>query len=104
MRSCERPRKRSARDSVPSSVSRRYSLSIRTQGSSCRCRASSSLRPVSAFSARSNPNSEAIGGALCPLVGLEAVHLVDPTPGQLLPLPRQLVATPRQRLLGLEQL
>src|ERR1019366_8180871 len=48
-------------------------------------------------------SSEEIGEGLCALVGLEAVLLVDPNPGQLLPLPRQLVATPRQRLLGPEQ-
>jgi pimeloyl-ACP methyl ester carboxylesterase len=36
---------------VPWPVSKRYSLSIRTQGSSCRHPASSSLRRVSAFSA-----------------------------------------------------
>src|SRR5579859_2411295 len=51
MRSCERPRKRSASEALPSSVSKRYSLSIRTHGSSCRSRATSSLRRVSSFSA-----------------------------------------------------
>ena len=55
LRCCERPRKRSASEALPSSVSNRYSLSIRTHGSSCRCA-------------------------------------------------RQLVATPRQLLLGPEQL
>src|ERR1700681_3481897 len=50
MRSCERPRKRSASVAVPSSVSKRYSLSTRTQGSSCRIRVSSSPRRVTAFS------------------------------------------------------
>jgi hypothetical protein len=40
----------------------------------------------------------------CTLVGLEAVLLVDSNPGQLLPLPRQFVASPRQRVLGLKQL
>src|ERR1700722_8179424 len=60
MRSCERPLKRSAREAVPSSVSKRYSLSIRTQGSSCRHRASSSLRRVSAFSASSSSFRAAI--------------------------------------------
>src|SRR5213594_4020389 len=53
-RSCERPRKRSASEALPSSVSNRYSLSIRTHGSSCRRRASSSLRRVSSFSALSS--------------------------------------------------
>src|SRR5262250_3325399 len=51
---CERPRNRSARDALPSSVSNRYSLSIRTHGSSCRRRTSSSLRRVTSFSASSN--------------------------------------------------
>src|SRR5262245_34228087 len=59
MRSCERPRKRSASDARPSSVSNRYSLSIRTQGSSCRRCASSSLRRVSSFSSLSNPRRAA---------------------------------------------
>src|SRR5215211_4362626 len=50
MSSCERPPKSSARDFVPPSVSKLYSFSIGTQGSSRRCRASSSLRRVSFFS------------------------------------------------------
>src|SRR5262245_24454010 len=54
MRSCERPRKRSASEALPSSVSNRYALSMRTHGSSCRRRASSSLRRVSSFSASSS--------------------------------------------------
>src|SRR6058998_2865551 len=54
MRSCERPRKRSASEALPSSISNRYSLSIRTHGNSCRRRASSSLRRVSSFSASSS--------------------------------------------------
>src|SRR5437763_12789359 len=49
MRSCEWPRKRSASEALPSSVSKRYCLSIRTHGSSCRCRVISSLRRVSLF-------------------------------------------------------
>src|SRR5262245_41717875 len=53
MRSCERPRKRSASEALPSSVSNRYSLSTRTHGSSCRRRANSSLRCVSSFSSLS---------------------------------------------------
>src|SRR5882672_11116423 len=53
-RSCERPRNRSASEALPSSVSNVYFLSIRTHGSSCRCRASSSLRRVSSFSAFSS--------------------------------------------------
>src|SRR5258708_1026020 len=53
-RSCEAPRKSSASEALPSSVSNRYSLPIRTHGSSCRHRASSSLRRVSSFSALSS--------------------------------------------------
>src|SRR5882672_9104680 len=53
-RSCERPRKRSANEALPSSVSNRYALSIRTHGSSCRRRASSSPRRVSSFSSLSS--------------------------------------------------
>src|SRR5229473_3359054 len=49
-------------------------------------------------------SSEEIGEGRCALVGLEAVLLVDSNPRQLLPPPRQFVATPRQRLFGLEQL
>jgi hypothetical protein len=37
-------------------------------------------------------------------VGVEAVVLLDPHPGELLPLPAQLVAPPGQLLLGFEQL
>src|SRR6184192_1524099 len=59
MRSCERPLKRSASEALPSSVSNRYSLSIRTHGSSCRRRASSSLRRVSSFSASSSSSRAA---------------------------------------------
>src|SRR5438132_2418507 len=59
MRSCERPRKRSASEALPSSVSNRYSLSIRTHGSSCRRRASSSLRRVSSFSPSSSSSRAA---------------------------------------------
>src|SRR5436309_7090119 len=59
MRSCERLRKRSASEALPSSVSNRYSLSIRTHGSSCRRCASSSLRRVSSFSASSSSSRAA---------------------------------------------
>src|SRR6184192_3389515 len=59
MRSCERPRKRSASEALPSSVSNRYFLSIRTHGSSCRRRARSSLRRVSSFSASSSSSRAA---------------------------------------------
>src|SRR4029077_16629879 len=38
-----------------------------------------------------------------PVIGLESVLLVDPDPRQLLTLPHQLVAAPRQLLLRLEQ-
>src|ERR1051326_6929764 len=50
-RSCERPRKRSASEALPASVANWYFLSIRTHGSSCRRRATSSLRRVSSFAA-----------------------------------------------------
>src|SRR6266567_2842286 len=53
MRSCERPLKRSASEALPSSVSNRYAFSMRTHGSSCRRRASSSPRRVCSFSALS---------------------------------------------------
>src|SRR6185436_3403520 len=48
------PLKRFASDAFPSSVSNRYSLSIRTHGSACRRRAISSLRRVRSFSALSS--------------------------------------------------
>src|SRR4029077_7557663 len=73
-RSCERPRKRSASEALPASVSNRYSLSIRTHGSSCRCRASSSLRRVSSFSAWSRSSRAASHSlrvpVLCFVIGL----------------------------------
>src|SRR5947209_3320604 len=59
MRSCERPRKSSASEALPSSVSNRYCLSSRTHGNSCRRRASSSLRRVSSFSAFSSSSRAA---------------------------------------------
>src|SRR5712691_1166738 len=70
MRSCERPLKRSAREAVASSVSKRYSLSIRTQGNSCRCRASSSLRRVSSFSAASSSRRAASHSSRVPVLWL----------------------------------
>src|SRR5258708_9458938 len=70
MRSCERPLKRSARDAMPSSVSKLYSLSIRTQGSSCRRCASSSLRRVSAFSSSSNSSRAASHSSRVPIFWL----------------------------------
>src|SRR5580693_8436955 len=68
MRSCERPRKRSASEALPSSVSNRYSLSTRTHGSSCRRRASSSLRRVSSFSASSSSNRAASHSSRVPVL------------------------------------
>src|SRR5438093_4216452 len=59
MSSCERPRKRSSSEALPSSVSNRYSLSTRTHGSSCLRRASSSPRRVSSFSASSSSSRAA---------------------------------------------
>src|SRR5215207_5893066 len=68
MRSCERPLKRSAIEALPSSVSNRYSLSIRTHGSSCRDRASSSLRRVSSFSALSSSSLAASHSSRVPFL------------------------------------
>jgi hypothetical protein len=65
---------------VPSSVSKRYSWSIRTQGSSCRCRASSSLRRVSAFSASSSSSRAASHSFRCS--GLVIGHCFLDTMGQ----------------------
>src|SRR5215212_8621103 len=59
MSSCERPSKSSARDLVPSSVSKVYSSSTGTQGSSLRFLASSSLRRVSSFSSASSSSRAA---------------------------------------------
>src|SRR5258708_23664307 len=70
MRSCERPLKRSARDALPSSVSKLYSLSIRTQGSSCRRCASSSLRRVTAFSCSRNASRSASHSSRVPIFWL----------------------------------
>src|SRR5215472_4445669 len=66
-RSCERPRKRSASEPLPSSVSNRYALSIRTHGNSCRRRASSSLRRVSSFSALSSSSRAASHSSRVPV-------------------------------------
>src|SRR5207253_4169827 len=58
----------SLRDAVPSSVSKRYSFSIRTHGSSCRIRASSSPRRVSAFSALSSSRRAASHSSRVPVL------------------------------------
>src|SRR5438552_15396893 len=104
-RSCERPRKRSASEALPSSVSNRYSLSIRTHGSSCRRRASSSLRRVSSFSA-SRSSSRAASHSLrvpvmCFVIALlSCLPVSSPQPFDLLGqdagevLPTLLVAAP----------
>src|ERR1700730_2972623 len=84
MRSCDRPRKRSVRDAVPSSDSKRYSLSIRTQGSSCRCRASSSPRRVSSFSALSSSSLAASHSLRVPV--LWSVIVFSPGCGRSWPL------------------
>src|SRR5262245_24219590 len=70
---CERPRKRSASDALPSSVSNRYVLSIRTHGSSPRRRASSSLRRVSSFSAVSRSSRAASHSLRVPVLCLVIV-------------------------------
>src|ERR687892_555776 len=75
MRSCERPRKRSASEALPSSVSNRYSLSIRSHGSSCRRRATSSLRRVSSFSASSSSSLAASHSSRVPVVCVVLVVL-----------------------------
>src|ERR671936_430291 len=72
MSSCERPSKSSARDLVPSAVSRLSSLSTGTQGSSRRLRASSSSRRVSSFSCLSSASRSACHSSwvpiLCPVI------------------------------------
>src|SRR6266536_365603 len=101
MRSCERPRKRSASEALPSSVSNVYFLSIRTHGSSCRRRASSSLRCVSSFSALSS-SSRAVSHCsrvpvLCLVIALLPMLVFDERPqalGRVIPLRRDLVEVP----------
>src|SRR5690348_8948070 len=68
MTSCERPMKRSARDALPLSVSKRYSLSTLTHGSFCRHCASSSLRRVSSFSALSSSSRAASHSSRVPVL------------------------------------
>src|SRR6266403_583394 len=77
-RSCERPLKRAASEALPSSVSNRYSLSIRTQGNSCRRRLSSSLRRVSSFSAWSSSSRAASHSSGVPVlcVGMAVFSVV----------------------------
>src|SRR5881398_3111529 len=100
-RSCERRRKRSVSEALPSSVSNRYSLSIRTHGSSCRCRASSSLRRVSSFSAFSSSSRAASHCSrvpvLCLVIALLPMLVFDERPqalGRVVPLRRDLVDVP----------
>src|SRR3989442_1704489 len=98
MRSCERPRKRSASEALPSSVSNVYCLSIRTHGSSCRRRASSSLRRVNSFSALSSSSRAASHCSrvpvLCLVIALLPCLVFDERPqpfGGVVPLRRDLV-------------
>src|SRR5947208_12111305 len=101
MRSCERPRKRSGSEALPSSVSNAYFLSIRTHGSSCRRRASSSLRRVSSFSALSSSSRAASHCSrvpvLCLVIALLPMLVFDERPqafGRVVPLRRDLVEVP----------
>src|SRR5262245_54851165 len=73
MRSCERPRKRSVNEALPSSVSKRYAFSIRTHGNSCRRCASSSLRRVSSFSAASSSRRAVSHSSRVPMVCVSIV-------------------------------
>src|SRR2546425_4582143 len=98
MRSCERPLKRSASEALPSSVSNVYCLSIRTHGSCCRRRASSSLRRVSSFSALSSSSRAASHCSrvpvLCFVIALLPMLVFDERPqafGRVVPLRRDLV-------------
>src|SRR6266404_991229 len=115
MRSCERPRKRSTSETLPSSVSKRYSLWIRTQGSSCRRRASSSLRRVSSFSALSSSSRAASHSSRVPVLWSVIVSLLPcrynslARPAPLMTLPAPLANsvdqayTPILKLLNLPQ-
>src|SRR2546422_8807987 len=101
MRSCERPRKRSASEALPSSVSNLYCLSIRPHGSSCRRRASSSPRCVSSFSALSSSSRAASHCSrvpvLCLVIALLPRLVFDERPqpfGRVVPLRRDLVEIP----------
>src|SRR5215207_2645384 len=66
MSSCERPPNSSASDLVPSTVSKLYSFSTGTQGSSRRFRASSSPRRVSSFSSPSSSSRAACHSSCVP--------------------------------------
>src|SRR6202011_3394104 len=77
MSSCERPRKRSASVAVPTSVSNRYSLSTRTQGSSCRIRVSASPRRVCAFSLSRSCSRAASHSSRVPILWSIIVPLVS---------------------------
>src|SRR5215211_7181348 len=66
MSSWERPSKRSSRVLVPPSVSKLYSFSTGTQGSSLRFFASSSLRRVSSFSSASSSSRAACHSSRVP--------------------------------------
>src|SRR6266511_1018089 len=100
MSSCERPSKSSGRVLVPPSVSKVYSFSTGTQGSSLRCCASSSLRWVSSFSRSSSASRAACHSSrvpiLCSLIHASSVGGVCGTDRKYLPsatrelLPRQL--------------
>src|SRR5438445_9579521 len=99
-RSCERPRKRSAREALPLSVSNRYSLSIRTHGSSCRRRASSSLRRVSSFSASSSSSRAASHSLRVPVMCF-VIALLSPSfecPSRPGPFPRTASPAPPSSL------
>src|SRR5919199_3356446 len=74
MSSCERPSKRSARDLVPSSVSKLYSFSTGTQGSCRRRSASSSFRRVSSFSFASSSSRSACHSSCVPILCSVIVH------------------------------
>src|SRR6516162_7083160 len=76
-RSCERPRKRSLSEALPSSVSNRYCLSMRTHGNSWRRRARSSLRRVSSFSSLSSSSRSVSHSSRVPVL----CFVIAPLPG-----------------------
>src|SRR6266576_6263850 len=86
MRSCDRPSNSSERVFFPSSVSKVYSFSIRTQGSSCRRLASSSsILPSSCSRSCSSLTATAHSSCvptLCLLIVASSRSLIDrPTGG-----------------------